>query len=151
MSLLLPNLKENSLITNIIDCPGHVNFMDEMAVGVRSADSCVLVVDVVEGLTKGLEMSIEHAIRTNTTMTLVINKIDRLILELRLPPVDAYMKIRYVIKEINDYSNEILESASRDPVKIDRSKYRFSPERGNVCFSSAKLNFCFSLRSFAKL
>ncbi|OWB86678.1 hypothetical protein B5S33_g5387 [[Candida] boidinii] len=151
MSLLLPNLKENSLITNIIDCPGHVNFMDEMAVGVRSADSCVLVVDVVEGLTKGLEMSIEHAIRTNTTMTLVINKIDRLILELRLPPVDAYMKIRYVIKEINDYSNEILESASSDPVKIDRSKYRFSPERGNVCFSSAKLNFCFSLRSFAKL
>ncbi len=30
-----------------------------------------------------------------------INKIDRLILELKLPPVDAYYKLRHIVDEIN--------------------------------------------------
>jgi U5 small nuclear ribonucleoprotein component len=34
-------------------------------------------------------------------MTLVINKVDRLILELKLPPTDAYFKLKYAIEEVN--------------------------------------------------
>lgn len=32
---------------------------------------------------------------------MVISKIDRLILELRLPPADAYLKIKHTLEEIN--------------------------------------------------
>ncbi len=44
---------------------------------------------------------IRHAILENIKMTLVVNKIDRLILELRIKPADAYYKIRHTIEEVN--------------------------------------------------
>ena len=34
-------------------------------------------------------------------MVLVINKIDRLVLELKLPPSDAYHKLRHTIEEVS--------------------------------------------------
>lgn len=33
--------------------------------------------------------------------SVVINKVDRLILELRLPPGDAYIKLKHTIEEVN--------------------------------------------------
>lgn len=47
------------------------------------------------------EQIIRHCIRENIKMTLVVNKVDRLILELKLPPTDAYFKLRYVVEEVN--------------------------------------------------
>jgi U5 small nuclear ribonucleoprotein component len=32
---------------------------------------------------------------------LVVNKVDRLILELRLPPAEAFFKIKHTIEEVN--------------------------------------------------
>ena len=34
-------------------------------------------------------------------ITLCINKIDRLMLELKLPPTDAYYKLRHIVDEVN--------------------------------------------------
>ena len=47
------------------------------------------------------EAIIRHALRENVKITLVINKVDRLILELRIKPADAYYKIRHTIEEVN--------------------------------------------------
>jgi 116 kDa U5 small nuclear ribonucleoprotein component len=49
------------------------------------------------------EHIIRHALQENVKITLVVNKVDRLILELRLPPVDAYYKIKHTIEEINTF------------------------------------------------
>jgi len=49
------------------------------------------------------EMIIRHALQEAIPITLVVNKIDRLILELRLPPADAFYKIKHTIEEINTY------------------------------------------------
>lgn len=49
------------------------------------------------------ESIIRHALNQGIPMTLVINKVDRLILELRLPPADAYYKIRHTIEEVNTF------------------------------------------------
>ena len=57
-------------------------------------DGVVLVVDVVEGVQINTEQIIRHAVLEDLPMTLVINKFDRLILELKLPPTDAYFKIK---------------------------------------------------------
>lgn len=51
----------------------------------------------------GTEAIIRHAIQENIKITLVVNKIDRLILELRIKPTDAYYKIRHTIEEINTF------------------------------------------------
>jgi U5 small nuclear ribonucleoprotein component len=51
----------------------------------------------------GAEAVIRHAIQENIKITLVVNKIDRLILELRIKPADAYYKIKHTIEEINTF------------------------------------------------
>lgn len=49
------------------------------------------------------EAIIRHAIQEGIKITVVINKIDRLILELRIKPADAYYKIKHTIEEINTF------------------------------------------------
>ena len=47
------------------------------------------------------EAIIRHAVQENVKLTLVVNKIDRLILELRIKPADAFYKIKHTIEELN--------------------------------------------------
>lgn len=53
------------------------------------------------------EHIIRHALQENIKITLVVNKIDRLILELRIPPADAYYKIKHTIEEINTFIRSV--------------------------------------------
>ena len=47
------------------------------------------------------ERLIKHAIHERLAVTLCINKIDRLMVELKLPPADAYFKLRHIVDEFN--------------------------------------------------
>lgn len=58
------------------------------------------------------ETIIRHALQEGIPITLVVNKIDRLILELRLPPVDAFYKIKHTIEEVNTYIRSVFSSCS---------------------------------------
>jgi len=49
------------------------------------------------------EKIIRHALQEGVKITLVVNKLDRLILELRIKPADAYYKIKHTIEEINTF------------------------------------------------
>lgn len=142
MSLVLQSSSGKSHLVNIIDTPGHVNFVDEVATSLRLADGVVLVVDVVEGLMVNTEQIIKYAVTERLPLVLVINKMDRLILELKIPPTDAYFKVKHAIEQVNSIINE--SAPGRDDLRV-------SPERGNVCFASAKMGWCFSLKSFAKM
>jgi small GTP-binding protein len=146
MTLLLENLSNNSIVCNIVDTPGHSNFLDEVAVAQRLTDISVVVVDVVEGLTLGCKKAIDNAILNHLQIVLLINKIDRLILELKLPVLDSFHKIRNVIDEFNTYiqENQLLKDYTYKDVI-------YSPELNNVLFASTDLHFAFNLRSFAKL
>ena len=75
-----------------MDTPGHPDFFDDVCVSVRLCDNALLVVDVLEGVTLHLEKLIQLAIHQRKPIIVVLNCIDRLILELRLPPADAYHK-----------------------------------------------------------
>ncbi|CAE6469165.1 unnamed protein product [Rhizoctonia solani] len=141
MSLILSDSRGKSHLVHMLDTPGHMNFIDETASAMRLADGIVLVVDIVEGLMVGTEAVIRHALAENLPIVLVLNKIDRLILELRLPPADAYFKIKHTIEEVNTF----LAGINPDP------SLRLSPERGNVAFASTEMGWCFTLRSFAQM
>ncbi len=103
MSLVLPSSEGKSHLIHLIDTPGHVNFVDEVASAMRLVDGVVVVVDVVEGVMVNTEAVICHALEEGIKITLVVNKIDRLILELRIKPADAYYKIKHTIEEINTF------------------------------------------------
>ncbi|KEZ42355.1 hypothetical protein SAPIO_CDS5528 [Scedosporium apiospermum] len=143
MSLVLPNTKGKSHLVNIIDTPGHVNFVDEVAAALRLVDGVCLVVDVLEGVQVNTERIIKHAVLEDIPLTLILNKMDRLILELRLPPKEAYFKIRHVVEEVN----AVIEKA----IPGKGAAKRLSPEKGNVLFASAELGWSFTLPSFAKM
>jgi len=101
MSLILPTHQGKSYLANIMDTPGHVNFLDEVTAALRIADGAVLVVDALEGVMLQTEKILKQIAKENLPLTLVINKVDRLILELKLPPADAYFKLKHTIEEVN--------------------------------------------------
>ena len=108
ISLILQNSKDKSFLFNIMDTPGHPNFTDEVSAAFRLVDGVVIVVDSVEGLMLNTEKIIRAAIKESLDIILCINKIDRLVLELKLPPVDAYHKIKYIIDDFNRVINSNL-------------------------------------------
>ncbi|KAF9245659.1 Calreticulin family-domain-containing protein [Melanogaster broomeanus] len=130
-----------SHLVHFVDTPGHVNFVDEVASTIRLVDGILLVVDVVEGMMVNTESIIRHALQEGIKITLLVNKIDRLILELRIKPADAYYKIKHTIEEINTFISGI----DPDP------ELRLSPENGNVAFGSTDMAWCFTLHSFAQM
>ena len=143
MSLVLPSTKGKSHLVNIIDTPGHVDFVDEVAASFRLVDGVCLVVDVVEGVQVNTEQIIRHAVLEDIPLTLIVNKMDRLILELKLPPNDAYYKLKHVIEEVNTIVENTIPGRGAEK--------RISPERGNVLFACTSMGWCFTLGSFAKM
>ncbi|GAA5942805.1 116 kDa U5 small nuclear ribonucleoprotein component [Sporobolomyces koalae] len=141
ISLVLQNLRGKSHLVNLIDTPGHSNFVDEIASAVRATDGAIVVVDAVEGVLLTATQTIQHLVKNQVPITVVVNKVDRLILELRLPPGDAYFKLRQTIEEVNTVISEV----NPDP------SLRVSPEKGNVAFASTQMGWCFTLKSFAKM
>ena len=143
MSLVLAGTKGKSYLFNMMDTPGHVNFLDEVAASMRLADGIVLVVDIVEGVQVSTEQVLKYAVLEDIPLTLVINKMDRLILELKIPPADAYFKLKHVVEEVNTVIEKTIPGRG-----VSR---RLSPEKGNVAFASTQMDWVFTLPSFAKM
>ncbi|NXX98134.1 U5S1 protein, partial [Centropus bengalensis] len=141
VTIVLPDTKGKSFLFNIIDTPGHVNFSDEVTAGLRISDGVVLFIDAAEGVMLNTERLIKHAVQERLAVTVCINKIDRLILELKLPPTDAYYKLRHIVDEVNG----LISMYSTDENLV------LSPLLGNVCFASSQYSICFTLGSFAKI
>ncbi|OQO00382.1 hypothetical protein B0A48_13730 [Cryoendolithus antarcticus] len=143
MSLPLQATSGKTHLFNMLDTPGHVNFADEVAASMRLVDGVVVVVDVVEGVQVQTELAIKHAVLANLPIVLLVNKMDRLILELKLPPADAYFKLKHVVEEVNTYIESVIPGRGE--------KFRVSPEKGNVAFACSSMNWCFTLPSFSKM
>ena len=133
-SVLLPDLKGKHYLLNLVDTPGHVDFRDEAIVGLAASDGAVLVVDVVEGVLMNTELLIQSLVRNNnTSVVLCLAKMDRLVLDLKLPVRDAYAKIQDVIKQVNHVFRRL------------GSEQVFSPRHSNVVFASGLHGWCFTL------
>ncbi|KAL9099063.1 MAG: hypothetical protein Q9163_005382 [Psora crenata] len=143
MSLILQGTRGKSQLFHILDTPGHVNFVDEVAASLRLVDGVVLVVDVVEGVQINTEQIIRYAVLEDLPLTLIVNKMDRLILELKLPPTDAYFKLKHVIEEVNTVIENTLPGQGE--------KRRLSPEKGNVAFACSSMGWIFTVPAFAKM
>ncbi|AMD20360.1 HDL384Wp [Eremothecium sinecaudum] len=122
-----------SQVITLLDTPGHTNFVDEAAVAMAASDCCVIVIDVVEGVSSITEFFIKQAQKMGLPIIFVLAKIDRLVLELRLPPKDAHLKLQNTVEQINSFT-----------------KMKYSPELGNVVFSSAQLGITFTIKEFVK-
>ena len=138
ISIILQNSREKSYLLNILDTPGHPNFSDEVSASLSLSDGVFLVVDVIEGVMINTERLLRHALQLELPIVLVLNKIDRFILELKLPPADTYYKIKHTLDSLNSI--------------VSNYGYhkKFSPIEKNVIFSSGLFGFAFSLESISK-
>ena len=155
LSVVMQDLRGKSFLLNLLDTPGHVNFSDEVTAALRLSDGVVLFVDAAEGVALNTSRLLKHALQQGQSVTVCLNKLDRLLLELKLPPTDAYFKIKHTLDEVNSliatYSGE-QEFNDKDGEVIEDIKPGFvSPVVGNVCFASGLFKMCFTLQSFAQL
>lgn len=125
----------------------------------------MLVVDAVEGLLGTGAVHLRKAIQQGLKVTMVINKIDRLVLELRLPPADCYYKLRSIIDRFEHKRSSLcsllqLTFPSFQSVNIivaeewslksaEKCPHLLSPTKGNVLFASCLHGWIFSLQTFA--
>ena len=137
LSLALPDLEGKHYFINAVDTPGHPNFSDEVSSALRLCDAALLVVDVVEGVQLGTETAIRILARPGSPVSrvvLVLNKIDRLIHEQKLPVLDAYQKICPLVDSVNG---------------ILPPRLHVHPSNGSVLFASAEHGWCVSLECMA--
>lgn len=89
-------LKQRDFLVNLIDSPGHVDFSSEVSTAVRLCDGAIVVVDVVEGVSPQTRAVLKQVYSEGLKAVLVLNKIDRLILEKQMEAFDAYIHISHV-------------------------------------------------------
>jgi len=147
MSLVVQDSRDKSFLFHVMDTPGHSNFQDEAVAAMAISDGVVLFVDVIVGLTVHIERMLKHALQEKLSIVLVVNGMDRLVVELKLPPTDAYHKLRHCIEEINETMERLYDGVGAE---VEQRTF-FSPLKGNVLFASSLFRMMFSLQSYAVL
>ncbi|KAI8616877.1 P-loop containing nucleoside triphosphate hydrolase protein [Chytriomyces sp. MP71] len=88
-------------LVNLIDSPGHVDFASEVSTASRLCDGCLVLVDAVEGVCTQTHTVLRQALAENVKPILVINKIDRLITQLKMSTHEAYSHMSMILEEVN--------------------------------------------------
>jgi len=120
---------ENHLI-NLIDTPGHVDFGGDVTRAMRAVDGCIILTCAVEGVMPQTETVVRQALKELVKPVLFINKVDRLIKEVKLTPEAMQAKF---IKTI-DHINELIENIAPEGYK---EKWKVGVGEGTVAFGSA--------------
>ncbi len=118
-------------VINLIDTPGHVDFSGKVTRALRVLDGAIVVVDAVEGVMTQTETVLRQALEERVRPLLYINKVDRLIRELKLTPQEIQRRFVEIIRDVNNLIREYAEPQFRDKWLIDAAK-------GMVAFGSAK-------------
>lgn len=118
-------------VLNMIDTPGHIDFTGRVTRSLRAIDGAVVVVDAVEGVMTQTETVTRQALEERVRPVLYINKIDRLIKELRLTPEKMMKWLSDIISDYNRLIDIYAEPELRD-------KWKVSIQDSTVAFGSAK-------------
>ncbi|KAF3769570.1 P-loop containing nucleoside triphosphate hydrolase protein [Cryphonectria parasitica EP155] len=94
-----PEAKE--YLINLIDSPGHIDFSSEVSTASRLCDGAVVLVDAVEGVCSQTVTVLRQTWEEKLKPLLVINKMDRLITELKMTPGEAYVHLSKLLEQVN--------------------------------------------------
>ena len=95
-----PAVQKEYLI-NLIDSPGHIDFSSEVSTASRLCDGALVLVDAVEGVCSQTVTVLRQTWTEHLKPLLVINKVDRLISELRMSPGEAYTHLSKLLEQVN--------------------------------------------------
>ncbi|KAI3638266.1 hypothetical protein MIR68_003877 [Amoeboaphelidium protococcarum] len=131
----------NGFLINLIDSPGHVDFSSEVTAALRVTDGALVVVDCVEGVCVQTETVLRQALTEKIKPVVIINKVDRALLELQSTKEDLYQSFCRTIESVN-----VIISTYNDKALGD---LMVAAEKGTVAFGSGLHGWAFTLRQFA--
>jgi elongation factor 2 len=114
-------------LINMIDTPGHVDFGGDVTRAMRAVDGVVVVCCAVEGVMPQTKTVLSQALKERCRPVVLVNKVDRLINELKLTPDELQKRLLKIIAEIN----KIIQM--KQPEGID---WRVDVNAGSVAFGS---------------
>ena len=134
---MVHNLEGEEHLINLIDTPGHVDFGGDVTRAMRAVDGCIILVDAVEGVMPQTETVVRQALKELVKPILFLNKVDRLIKEVKLTPQEMEKRFISVINHVN----ELIENIAPQGYK---EKWKVGVGEGTVAFGSAFHNWALS-------
>ncbi|MDP2217732.1 MAG: elongation factor EF-2 [Methanolobus sp.] len=130
-------------LINLIDTPGHVDFGGDVTRAMRAVDGAVVVIDAVEGTMPQTETVLRQALREHVKPVLFINKVDRLINELKVDSQEMQIRLGKLIDHVNKLIKGMNEERYKAGWKVDAAQ-------GTVAFGSALYNWAISVPMMKK-
>jgi elongation factor 2 len=134
-------INKNCFLINLIDSPGHVDFSSEVTAALRVTDGALVVVDTIEGVAVQTGTVLRQAMAERVRPVLMVNKVDRALLELQLTGEEIYQNMRQAIENVNI----IIES-----YRFGDFNWQVEPVKGTVAFGSGLHQWGFTLKHFAR-
>ena len=135
---MLHSIDDKDYLINLIDTPGHVDFGGDVTRAMRAVDGAVVLCCAVEGIMPQTETVLKQALRERVKPVLFINKVDRLIKEVKLTPEAMQQKFVDIITNVNKY---IAKTAPEE----FKEEWQVNIQDGSVAFGSAFHNWGISL------
>ena len=129
---------EKEYLINLIDTPGHIDFSGNVTRAMRAIDGTIVLVCAVEGIMPQTETVIRQALRERVRPILFINKVDRLIKEVKLTPEKMQDRFLKIFTQFNGLIEKIAEQEFKQAWKVDINA-------GSVAFGSARDNWALSV------
>lgn len=136
---MIHNVGGEDYLINLIDTPGHVDFGGDVTRAMRAVDGCVVLSCAVEGVMPQTETVLRQALKELVKPVLFINKVDRLIKEVKLTPEDMQAKFIKIIDHVNKLIGEIAPEGYKE-------KWKVGVAEGTVAFGSAFHNWALSFQ-----
>ncbi len=128
----------NEYLINLIDTPGHIDFSGNVTRAMRAIDGTIVLVCASEGIMPQTETVLKQALRERVKPLLFINKVDRLVNELKLTPEKMQERFMKIFEQFNNLIEQIAEPEYKEKWKVDI-------KNGGVAFGSARDNWALSL------
>jgi elongation factor 2 len=131
-------------LINVIHPPRNIGLRSELTATLQLADAVLLVVDVMDGWTVQAEAVLRQALSYRIKPVLMIDGLDRVLLELQHSKEDLYQILVRIIESIN----AIIGIYAADLVFDD---FQVSPDKGSVAFGSILRGWAFTVPSVAEI
>uniref|UniRef100_A0A8C9YRY6 Eukaryotic translation elongation factor 2 n=1 Tax=Sander lucioperca TaxID=283035 RepID=A0A8C9YRY6_SANLU len=136
----------SGFLINLIDSPGHVDFSSEVTAALRVTDGALVVVDCVSGVCVQTETVLRQAICERIKPVLMMNKMDRALLELQLEAEDLYQTFQRIVESVN-----VIISTYGEDEHGPMGNLQVDPTIGTVGFGSGLHGWAFTLKQFAEM
>jgi len=135
---MVHNYQGEDYLVNLIDTPGHVDFGGDVTRAMRAVDGAIVLVDAVEAVMPQTETVLRQSLKERVKPILFINKVDRLIRELKLTPEQMQDRFTNIIREVNILIQKYAEEEYKN-------KWLINVKDGSVTFGSALRKWAISI------